>query len=74
MVEVLSHNDRPGETLAKIGDWLDAGARIVWVIDPERRIARVYRHNGSESLLREQDDLDGEDVLPGLRCKVSAIL
>jgi len=74
VVEVLSHNDRPGETLAKIGDWLDAGARIVWVIDPERRIARVYRHNGSESLLREQDDLDGEDVLPGFRCKVSAIL
>ena len=74
MVEVLSHSDRPGEALAKIGDWLDAGARIVWVIDPERRIARVYRHNGSESLLREQDDLDGEDVLPGFRCKVSAIL
>jgi len=44
------------------------------VIDPERRIARVYRHNGRESLLREQDDLDGEDVLPGFRCKVSAIL
>src|SRR5437868_12282208 len=74
VVEVLSHNDRPGETLAKIGDWLDAGARIVWVIDPERRIARVYRHTGSESLLSEQDDLDGEDVLPGFRCKVSAIL
>jgi len=74
VVEVLSHTDRPGETLAKIGDWLDAGARIVWVIDPERRIARVYRHNGRESLLREQDDLDGEDVLPGFRCKVSAIL
>ena len=73
-VEVLSHNDRPGETLGKIGDWLDAGARIVWVIDPERRLARVYRHNGSESLLSEQDDLDGEDVLPGFRCKVSSIL
>ena len=28
-VEVLSPHDRPGETLAKIGDWLDAGTRLV---------------------------------------------
>jgi Uma2 family endonuclease len=73
-VEVLSHNDRPGETLAKIGDWLDAGTRLVWVIDPERRIARVDRQNGTESSLGEADDLDGEDVLPGFRCKVTSIL
>ena len=26
-VEVLSPHDRPGEALAKIGDWLDAGTR-----------------------------------------------
>src|SRR3954464_15362773 len=40
-VEVLSPDDRPGETLAKVGDWLDAGAQLVWVIDPERRLARI---------------------------------
>lgn len=74
VVEVLSHNDRPGETLAKVGDWLEAGARLVWVVDPERRIARVYRENGTESLLGDADDLDGEDVLPGFRCQVTSIL
>src|ERR1700693_5361658 len=65
VVEVLSHNDRPGEVLAKIGDWLDAGARLVWVIDPERRLARVYRADGTEYLLNETGELLGEDVLPG---------
>lgn len=74
VVEVLSPTDRPGETLAKIGDWLEAGARLVWVIDPERRVARVYRQDGSESLLTEENDLDGEDVLPGFRCSVRSIL
>jgi len=73
-VEVLSPGDRPGVTLAKIGDWLDAGARLVWVIDPERRIARVYRRDGSETIIGTDAQLDGEDVLPGFSCPLAAIL
>src|SRR5256886_2789266 len=42
VVEVLSPDDRPGETLAKVGDWLEGGAVLVWDIDHERRDARVY--------------------------------
>src|SRR5213594_3968560 len=74
VVEVLSPDDRPGETLAKVGDWLEAGARLAWVIDPQRRLARVYRADGTESLLAESDALDGEDVLPGFSCPLGAIL
>ena len=33
VVEILSPHDRPEEVLAKVGDCLDAGARLVWVID-----------------------------------------
>ena len=32
--EVVSPNDRPGELLAKVGQWLDAGAKVVWVDRP----------------------------------------
>jgi Uma2 family endonuclease len=74
VVEVLSPDDRPGETLAKVGDWLEAGARLAWVIDPQRRLARVYRADGTESPLAESDALDGEDVLPGFNCQLGAIL
>jgi Uma2 family endonuclease len=73
-VEVLSPNDRPGEVLAKVGDWLNAGARLVWVVDPVARSARMYRADGSEAFLSEHDTLDGEDVLPGFRCVVAAVL
>lgn len=65
-VEVLSHDDRPGEVLAKVGDWLSVGCRLVWVVDTEKHVARVYRADGSESLLDRSDSFDGEDVLPGL--------
>ena len=74
VVEVLSPDDRPGEVLEKVADWLKAGTRIVWLIDPERRSGRVYRADGTESLLNESDSLDGEDVLPGFSCHLFEVL
>ncbi len=74
MVEVLSPRDRLGEILAKVGDWLEGGARLFWVIDPERRIARIYRHDGTETTLRETEPLDGEHVLPGFSSPLAAVL
>ncbi len=73
-VEVTSPSDRPGQVLAKVADWLTAGAQLVWVIDPERRLARVYRADGSESVYMAHDMLDGEDLLPGLHILVSDIV
>lgn len=72
-VEVLSPSDRPGEVLAKVADWLEAGSALVWVVDPERRVARVYRSDGSESLVDEHGALDGEDVVPGFRCALAEL-
>jgi len=72
-VEVLSPDDRPGEVLAKVGDWLNAGARVVWVVDPVHVIARVYRADGSESIVDEAGALQGEDVLPGFAYPLSAM-
>jgi Uma2 family endonuclease len=70
-VEVLAHDDHPGETLEKIAQWLKGGVRLVWVLDAEKRSGRVYRADGSESLLGPTDVLDGEDVLPGFRCPLA---
>jgi Uma2 family endonuclease len=72
-IEVMSPNDRAGEVLSKAGDWLSAGSRLVWVIDPGRRRAVVYRADGSVALLGEHDSLDGEDVLPGFSCSLAEV-
>src|SRR5262245_2027725 len=42
-VEILSPSNRPGEMHAKVADYLAAGARLVWVIDPATETATVYR-------------------------------
>jgi Uma2 family endonuclease len=73
VVEVVSPNDRAGEVQAKVSDWLTAGSRLVWVIDPGRRRAIVYREDGSVDLLANQDALDGEDVLPGFSCSLADV-
>lgn len=73
-VEILSPGDRPGAVLDKVGQWLSAGSRLVWVIDPERRHARVYRADGTVTIVGPEEKLDGEDVLPGFRCPLGDIL
>lgn len=73
-VEVLSPDDRAGEVLAKVSDWLRAGCRLVWVVDPERRLARVYRADGSEAHVSADSALDGEDVLPGFSCRLEDLI
>jgi Uma2 family endonuclease len=73
-VEVLSPSDRPGKVLAKVGDWLDAGSRLVWIVDPERRVARVYRPDGAVLTLSDAQSLSGEDVLPALTIPLSQLL
>ena len=72
-VEVTSPSDPAGEVQAKVSDWLNAGSRLVWVIDPARKRALVYREDGSVDLLANQDALSGEDVLPGFSCPLDDI-
>lgn len=74
VVEIVAPGDRPGEVLAKVADWLSASTRLVWVVDPERRLARIYRHDGTEQIVTADLALDGEDVVPGFSCPLSAVL
>jgi len=72
-VEVLSPNDGAQEVLEKVGEYLDAGVRLVWVIDPQERGANRYRSLTDACALAIEDELDGEDVLPGFRCPLAEI-
>ena len=73
VVEVVSPGDRPGDVQAKVSDWLTAGSRLVWVIDPARQRAVVYREDGSVDLLADHDALNGEQVLPGFSCPLADV-
>ncbi len=70
VVEVLSPNDVAYQVDARVQLYLDTGARLVWVVNPQRHTMAVHRASGIGAILREQDELTGEDVVPGFRCHV----
>jgi Uma2 family endonuclease len=74
VVEVLSPGDSPRQVLDKVGEYLGAGSRLVWVIDPEARRAAAYRSLTDVTQIPEEGALDGGDLLPGFSCRLAAIL
>jgi Uma2 family endonuclease len=72
-VEVLGPDETYSEVEEKIEDWLGAGARAVWIVNPARRVVSVYRSMTDVTRLSEGDELNGGEVVPGFRCKVSEI-
>ena len=66
-----------GQTRAEMADkarlWTSRGVRLCWIQWPASRTIDVW-HPGDQGprTLHPRDELDGEDVLPGLRCPVSA--
>ena len=72
-IEVLSPGDTAREVEVKVGRWLDAGARLVWTVNPKRKTVTVHRTSDDSDTLSETDELSGEEVVPGFRCQVSEI-
>jgi Uma2 family endonuclease len=65
-VEVLSEGNTPQEMQRKLREYFLAGVRLVWMIDPAKRVAEVYTTpDAPDATLDESQTLDGGDVLPG---------
>jgi Uma2 family endonuclease len=64
-VEVISPSDLYTEVEEEVWDWIDAGTRMVIVVNPRTRTVTVVRSRAGVKILTEQDTLDGGDVVPG---------
>jgi Uma2 family endonuclease len=73
VVEVNSPGDRVGEVEEKVQEWLNAGARLVWVVSPRLRAVTVYRSLTDIRTLTEKDTLDGGEVVPGFQFPVAEL-
>jgi Uma2 family endonuclease len=71
-VEVVSPNDSYEEVEEKVLDWLEAGTRMVVIVNPAKRVVSVYRALKA-TVLTENDVLNGEDVVPGWSVSVKAL-
>jgi Uma2 family endonuclease len=73
VVEVISPTDRFGEVLKNVQQWLEGGASLAWVLDPDVRTATRFRAGEPPISVGEDGVLDGEDVLPGFQLRLSEI-
>jgi Uma2 family endonuclease len=68
----LTSAKKPGGQ-QRIIDYLEAGVRLVWAIDIHSHTAMVYRPDGSARLMRANEALDGEDVVPGFKLPLAEL-
>lgn len=73
VAELRSPSDQPAVLQAKLQEYLDNGARLGWLLDPERRTAHVYRPGQAIEILVNPDELSGDPVLPGFTLDLSPI-
>lgn len=65
-IEVLSPDDRPGRVARKVTHYMQAGVRLLWVVDPDEREITVWRAGEAPIAVTPPGTLDGAPVLPDL--------
>jgi Uma2 family endonuclease len=70
-VEVRSPGDGRREVAAKAAEYLAAGGRAVWVIDPGRQTVTTHLPGHPPKTLGCHETLHGDPYLPGLRLPVA---
>ena len=71
VVEVPNATNTTAELERKVKEYLAAGCKLAWVIDPLTKTAKVYTSAKKFKELDETGALDGGKVLPGFKLKLS---
>jgi Uma2 family endonuclease len=73
VVEVVSPSDEMPKVLDKVLDYLRAGVRLVWLVEPRPRTVTAYTATAAPVVYRVGGTLDGGAVLPEFRLAVADI-
>jgi len=72
-VEILSPSNTVEEIHDKIVEFFENGTRLVWVIHPDEKYVLVYHSPSPDRLLRLEDSLNGEEIVPGFSLAVAEL-
>ena len=70
-VEIVGDGQSVAQLVKKALEYLRAGSKAVWVLDPDERSVVVITSGASLRLIEHDGTLDGGDALPGFSCTVS---
>ena len=66
VIELRSPSDPLAPIEVKMREYIENGARLGWLIDPEGRKVHVYRPSGQVEVADKPDHVSGDPMLPGL--------
>ena len=65
VIELRSATDELESLREKMGEYLDAGVRLGWLINPQQQQVEIYRQGRQVEVQNLPAELSGEVVLPG---------
>ena len=65
VVELRSSSDKLESLQTKMREYIDNGAKLGWLLDPQPRRVEIYRPGSAVEVLENPDSLSGDQVLPG---------
>lgn len=73
VVELRSPSDSLTELEQKMSDWMANGAQLAWLIDPQRKLAAIYRPGQEPETLLQPELLHGEGPIAGFTLKMQRL-
>lgn len=72
VIEVLSPDDTPQDVLQRIENYMNAGLRLLWFLDPETESVTVCEPGKTPRVYRAPQALDAGPVFPAFRLDLAA--
>jgi Uma2 family endonuclease len=73
LIELRSQTDDLAQLEAKMMRWISNGAKLAWLIDPERQVVAVYRPDGQPELFNQPAIVEGSGVVAGFNLAMERI-
>jgi len=73
VVELRSHSDRLVNLKAKMGEWIENGAQLGWLIDPQKKVVTIFRPGREPEELVRPEYVIGEGPVEGFRLELAKI-
>ena len=73
VVELRSPSDTLKDIQHKMQEYLNNGAKLGWLIDPQRQMVEIYRPSQQVEILHSPNTVSGENILPGFSLDLAEI-
>jgi Uma2 family endonuclease len=73
VIELRSHSDRLKVLREKMAEWIDNGAKLAWLIDPDNKTVEIYRPGSAPETRTNPDKVIGEGPVAGFVLRLEPV-